>query len=265
MNERLKNAIFKKSVKDYQGWFDILAHEILNNHTFRIRNSLYEITEIEFYIYDENHPDANSHATPMQKTILQMAFHTHGSSFKEGSYKGVDISLGHKKRFGGILIRGLKSLKDKRMIDGPSKVVDEILLQFKETKVRELIHQVDGKIGGRDFEFLPSNETVQTIFKCPRVGLSLKKNPEQKIPYLLKNYRYLKYPELSKKGRPFIIASAIVHNIQLPLSKKIRSAYSALLKKGEKKKTFHLTCQSSVSEFIEYYGHLSCKDINDNP
>ncbi len=265
MNERLKNTILKKSVKDYEAWFDLLAMEILNRHHFRIRKSLYEITEIEFYIYDDEHPDANSHATLMQKTLLQMAFHTHGSSFKEGSYKGVDISLGHKKRFGGILIRGLKSLKDQRIIDGPSKVVDEILLQFKETKVRNLVLKIDGEIGGRDFEFLSSNETHQHLFKCPRVGLSLKKNPDKKIPYLLKNYRYLKYPHLSKKGRPLLIASAIVHNIQLPLSKKVRSAYEVLLKKGAKKKTFHLTSHSSVSEFIEYYGHLSCTKINDNP
>lgn len=265
MNERLKKEIFRKSVKDYQAWFDILAQEILNNHIFRIRKSFYEITEIEFYIYDDDHPDANSHATPMQKTSLQMAFHTHGSSFKEGSYKGVDISLGHKKRYGGILIRGLKSLADDRLIDGPSKVVDEILLQFKETKVRDLVTLVDLHVGERDFEFLPNNDADQLLFKCPRVGLSLKKNPEEKIPFLLRNYRYLKYPHLSKKGRPFIIASAIIQNIQLPLSKKLSSAYAALLKKGMNKKTFHLTSGSSVSELIEYYGHLSCKDNNDNP
>lgn len=265
MNERLKKTIVQKSVRDYCAWFDALAQEILNAHTFRIRHSFYEITEIEFYVYDDIHTDANSHATPMQKTSLKMVFHTHGPSFKEGSYKGVDISMGNKNRYGGILIRGLKALKDNRLIDGPSKVVDEILLQYKESKVRDLLEHIDVDIDGNDFELVSKVNDKIELFKCPRVGLSLKKNSEKKISYLLRDYRYLKYPELSKKGRPFIIASAVVHQKQIALSSKVKSTYETLIKRGKKRKAFQLSSTTTISELIEYYGHLSCNKINDNP
>ena len=96
----------------------------------------YRIAEIEFYFNDSNvHPDTFTHGDDLQTKIGKWYFHRFGSTYKVGTYKGMDLSFGKDKAFGGILIRAIsslgatggKQLPPNEFIEGPCNTVNRIL------------------------------------------------------------------------------------------------------------------------------------------
>lgn len=101
---------FKVNINDIPGSFDRIAKELLQGQVISINSNNFEITEIEFYFFNENnHPDEYTHPHKLQAGMWRL--HKQGIDITfDGTKKGED---------GGILIRGLK-LND-RYVNGPIK------------------------------------------------------------------------------------------------------------------------------------------------
>lgn len=259
MSESLKKILAQKKISDYDQWFTTIAEELLFRTHLKINGTPYEIIEIEFYLNSPDHPDIYSHSTEDQKQNAVFCFHKHGPSFKEGSYTGLDIAIGNEKRYGGILIRGLRKITSKKIIDGPSNVVSEILQVFRESKVRDLVRKIDLDISGKDLQLEEVAGKIVKLLRSPRVGLTLKRAAPEKIKFLLKEYRFIKYPELTKKGRHWIIASALIHNYPLSISNHVASRFLDLINNGRSKKInlHHYGHHSQRDDLIELYGALT--------
>jgi len=259
MSESLKKILAQKKITDYDQWFTTIAEELLLRTHLKINGISYEIIEIEFYLNSSDHPDIYSHSTEDQKQNGVFCFHKHGPSYKEGSYTGLDIAIGNEKRYGGILIRGLRKITSKKIIDGPSNVVSEILQAFSENKVRDLVKKIDLQVDGIDLQLIEVGGKTIRLLRSPRVGLTLKRAAPEKINFLLKEYRFIKFPELTKKGRHWIIASALIHNYPLSISNHIASRFLEIINNGRSKKVnlHHYGHHSQRDDLIELYGALT--------
>lgn len=74
------------------------------------------------------HNDTFTHGDKLQLKCGTWYFHRFGSSFKGGTYKGLDLAFGKEKDqvYGGILIRAIHNAED-GFIEGPCRSVDTIL------------------------------------------------------------------------------------------------------------------------------------------
>jgi hypothetical protein len=92
--------------------FEKIAFELLNNYAIQNHESIYRITEIEFYWNSPTHNDQSTyprnHVNPNNGDWF---FH----------YSGVDIALKSEKLkgYGGILIRGIHCIKSNKPYKGP--------------------------------------------------------------------------------------------------------------------------------------------------
>ena len=175
------------------------------------------ITEIEFYLTDDNHRDPFTHKDELQATPAQFYFHRqNGKSFKGGTYKGLDITfrIRDTPTFGGILIRScLEVPTDKyygqepddgvqhqqyRHIEGPCNVVNCLLALAKVESIQDLVHLANLTSG--DMAVPLSNKVFtlrepKTVVKydiSPRVGLTLKKSTsynDMHVRYIMRPYR----------------------------------------------------------------------------
>ena len=107
----------------------------------------FRICEIEFYLIDnslKHHEDTFTHGDPIQGTNGKWYFHRmnpkNPSSFKAGTYKGMDLSFGSKENgvFGGILIRAIMNLKTKEYIEGPCNTVTTLLKCFGVSEFKDM-------------------------------------------------------------------------------------------------------------------------------
>lgn len=121
--EELKNKLDLEGLNEAENceaFFHSVA-EILLNHVFIAKKEkLYEIIEIEFYLFSPIHPDVITY--PRQIKGGQWFFHQ----------SGVDLSFkSNANLFGGILIRGIREHKDDAtIVTGPLKCVDELWDNF---------------------------------------------------------------------------------------------------------------------------------------
>jgi hypothetical protein len=170
-------------------------------------------------------------------TQNQWYFHRAGkhpnSKYKGGTYKGLDLTFGNPNQYGGILIRAIQSITDQRVIDGPSKVVDEILRLTGVNRIEELVKNISLDVTVEDSLYLKTASSLShlSICKGPRVGLSLKGNTEGQVsmimtnlgkdstpkilriwhgkePYIFRSYRYGVFDLLKKEKWGFILANS---------------------------------------------------------
>lgn len=106
--------------ENYGAFFHSVAEVLLNHVLIAKKEKLYEITEIEFYLFSPEHPDVITY--PRQIKGGQWFFHQ----------SGVDLSFNSNANlFGGILIRGIREHKDgAKAIIGPMNCVDELWDNF---------------------------------------------------------------------------------------------------------------------------------------
>lgn len=103
---------FLKIQYETEDEFEKIACELLNNYAIQNHDSIYRLIEVEFYWTSPKYKDDSTyqrkHVNPKNGDWF---FH----------YSGVDIALKNDKirGFGGILIRGIYSLKEKRIYKGP--------------------------------------------------------------------------------------------------------------------------------------------------
>lgn len=104
----------------YGAFFQSIAHDLMNHVLVAKGEKLYEIIEIEFYLFTPNHPDVITY--PRHIDGGQWFFHQSGVDL---SFKSDDII------FGGILIRGIREHKDGATpVIGPLKCVDLLWDRF---------------------------------------------------------------------------------------------------------------------------------------
>lgn len=181
--------------------FNEVAKLLLLQSNLMVANKAYELLDIEFYFYNEEiHPDPYSHAFQYSSSVREKEsvtgswyFHRFtGMAKYTHTRRGLDITYGdgEKQRYGGILIRAIKNLRENRIISGPSRVVGEIISAANDPHNLERI-AFDMSAGvafdPKQLLHISPIESPRTIpvFSSERFGLS-DKDPE----YRKKKYRF---------------------------------------------------------------------------
>lgn len=176
--------------------FVIIADTILNNTIIRSANRKYRICEIEFYLKSDTHPDSYTHCNVDQLKQCTFYFHKFANgSLKNGTFKGMDIVLGHDNIYFGILIRSIYNLDTDQFIEGPCNCVNEII---KNKSLKEFIgNRVEFNCLTEKYLSIESYDLpLLDIFFGNRIGLS-DKYPE----YKNRPYRFLTMMNKIKKGK----------------------------------------------------------------
>jgi len=98
--------------KENEAGFLGIAKTLFQKYAIQKEDKLYRLTEIEFYWNSQSHPDQSTYGRNHFKPKAgEWFFH----------YSGVDIALDNSELNGegGILIRGIYDVKEKKVIKGP--------------------------------------------------------------------------------------------------------------------------------------------------
>jgi 3-methyladenine DNA glycosylase Mpg len=132
-----------------------LCESLLRGAVLVAGDERHRLVEVEAYLctQDERHRDLFTHCDELQRTAGQWYFHRSGSSFRGGTYKGLDLTIGHPRGewLGGVLIRSIAPLSsssvstdledengsagasaepvdtERSVIEGPCNCVDHLL------------------------------------------------------------------------------------------------------------------------------------------
>lgn len=246
-------------INNYYNLFQAIANELMNEILLTINKNIYRICELEFYFYTKFHKDPFIHKDPMQQIPNCWYFHRqNGKGYKSGSFKGLDITFGFNNNcYGGILIRSIKSLSENKIIDGPCNVVNTMIRECGTESISELVEYLgDLKVNNAEskIRLMPDGQLEKKeIFSGPRVGLTLKNGTKEKEEYLMKDYRFLIYPNQIKKYKSTLCLK-LYHdkvNDKIKINEKRLKSYIDDFKSGKNK------------SMDEYYGKkLATKDIN---
>ena len=206
------------------------------------------LVELEAYLYSEAHPDPFTHRHELQQTNGRWYFHRMGNSgaasqaYKNGSFRGLDLSFGGENAWGGILIRSIETPDG--IIDGPCLCVNHVLAVSKLDQVKQLDELVFPMVAWNAKNPLclqPASGCGKEIYRTGRVGLTLKKSSTQTVhaQYLLRRYRMLTEPRRVRKGRAHLIAALLEDGSSLDQVKELTGSpkrtiekYAAWLKEG---------------------------------
>jgi len=211
-----------------------IAKILLNDMHLMVYGAKCQIVEIETYLRWDRHPDVFTHCDKEQLEHATLYFHRiHGKGFKEGSFKGMDITFGEVKGhqvYGGALIRSIQTPDG--LMEGPCVVVNYILKRAGFGKVCEMVPtlstlNVDDATCPIHLIRCDDNRSDR-ISMSPRVGLTLKGSKDvAKLDYIMKPYRFTTCPELLKKQKNTIVLAD--ENFS-----SARSRYRNALEKGSK-------------------------------
>jgi hypothetical protein len=182
-----------------------ISRILLQNYVISVNNSKFQICEIEFYINTESHPDTYTHGDILQKTFGKIYFHRmNGKSYKGGTFKGMDLVLGNKDMYFGILIRSMYDIDNKKMVSGPCNCVNTILALNNCDNISEFMKSRQeplDAVSDIGLRFMKSNIVFKDeIYSGTRIGLS-DKYPEWKN----KLYRFVSKISLIKKEKKKLI------------------------------------------------------------
>lgn len=192
-------------------WFAAVASALLNRAELVAGSVPLRVAEVEFYLKDDDHSDPFAHAHPVQRDWGRWYFHRSGGSFRGGSFKGLDLSLGDGTATVGVLLRSVVT-PDGELIDGPSRLVDRLLKLTDSPTVAALDAKLPGAAAmtaGPPVHFREAPDRGAEVLATARVGLSLKRAaafgamPE----YVGKRYRFLTEPRRIGPGRPQLVAA----------------------------------------------------------
>lgn len=182
-----------------------IASSLLMKYVIVVNEKEYRMCEIEFYIKSDQHNDKYTHGDKNQKSYGNWYFHRYpNGSYKSGTYKGMDLTLGNINTFFGILIRSVFDLDLDSMIEGPCKVVNLILEAngkfdvkgYMEDKKDPLSVSCIDNIYLKRVDNLPNEH----IYVGPRIGLS-DKFPDWKEVL----YRFIIKKNYIKKGKKSLV------------------------------------------------------------
>ena len=188
-------------------WFDLIAAHLLTRARLVVGGQPHRFTELEMYYHGPGLEDPFAHRDPNQLCLGRWYFHRTGGTYRGGSFKGMDLAFGGGAAFAGVLVRGLRK-PDGTALDGPSVTVDHLLT----TAGHRTVALLDAACGpsaawqpGHTLGLVAEEAEDRPVFKCARVGLSLKKRkPRPDDPafgVLFRRYRYLADPTRTAKGK----------------------------------------------------------------
>jgi hypothetical protein len=242
------------SNENFQKWFNNIAQELLNNYSLVAGDENYRLAEIEFYCFTDEHPDNFTHQNKLQKECGRWYFHRLGTEYKNGSFKGLDLTFGDESMYGGILIRSLES-SDGTFICGPSLCVDNILKktnnqnvkQFDEAIANRLVWDSDNPLQLQ----LASQTRFDKIYSSGRVGLSLKKNKSLEMAsYIVRPYRYLSEPKKVSKGKVYLALALHIRGMSIEEISQITGSPKYTMKNYID--DFNIGCQQE--DFLHFLG-----------
>jgi hypothetical protein len=197
----------------FETHFDSIADGLLNNCILYINQIPHRLAEIEFYYYGHHHLDPFAHRDALQKTRGNWYFHKTNNRYREGTFKGIDITFGDDSSYGGILVRTIEMAQPnhpRTIVCGPSLTVDRILELTKQKSITDFVKSYGIEAvpkPGDDVQeralYLAFDDSLKhrEIVKSPRVGLSLRKYATDMEKYFGKHYRYLTLPSKITKGK----------------------------------------------------------------
>jgi hypothetical protein len=191
-------------------WFGRIGRRLLTGARLVVADQAYRFVEVEFYYHADGHPDPFTHRDPLQQACGRWYFHRTRGTYRGGSFKGLDLTFGDGRAFGGVLIRGLEA-PDGKLIDGPCLCVDHLLVRTRKGDVAALDAAIAGR-GAWDPEsplYLRWEETAEEreVYRSARVGLSLKRGVASPEPprFVLRPYRFLIEPARTAKGKALLV------------------------------------------------------------
>jgi hypothetical protein len=151
------SAEFRSILEEAAAWL-IHACRIVATNEGTKEVTEFRFCEIELYAFAKDvYEDRFTHCDAQQSVAGSWYFHKKGGTFKNGSFKGLDVTFGTavapKDISVGLLIRSLcpvnvqskdGDLDPKKVIEGPSLVVDGLLAACGATNVMELVGSRDG-------------------------------------------------------------------------------------------------------------------------
>lgn len=191
-----------------------VALDFLRRATLHAGKSIFRPVEVEVYYTSPDHPDPFTHRTALQKLPKRWYFHRQGASYRGGSFKGLDMTLGDGNGEGGLLLRGITTAEGTR-IDGPCKLVEHLLQAAGYLSVAEF----DAAIGTREVDDTDSPLHLRwqekardlEILATARVGLTLKRATADSAhrDFIGRRYRWIVDPARCTKGRDRIRAALL--------------------------------------------------------
>jgi len=189
---------------DYDKASEWIAKEFILNSSLIVSESEYSFAEIEIYTRNGFHDDPFVHSNQYKNVCRQYEFgewyfHRFNSIDKyTHRMRGLDLTFGNKdlQFSGGILIRGIKSLSDGKIIQGPSNVVGEIKSQLEKLDSEYSLEYLAKSIGRFAFNaksplrIEENGRGISKLLRVKRFGLSEKKE-DVGNKYFNKAYRFI--------------------------------------------------------------------------
>ncbi len=159
--------INKSSKEKIKESFELIAKELILNRLIIVNKSKFSLIDIEFYYWHNFHKDDYAKGTK----------HTRPFGDFELNRYGIDISLGNAKNndFGGILIRGLYDIDNKKVLS-KTKVVQSLFNHLVQ--------------GSNHFELVKEKTPWESTFNSKRLNLGQSDNPNKK-EYFNMPYKFL--------------------------------------------------------------------------
>jgi hypothetical protein len=234
--------------------FPAIAETLLNRVILLVGGDAYRIAEVEGYLYSVDHADPFTHRNPIQHEFGPWYFHRQGESYRGGTFKGLDLSLGDGHSTLGFLIRSIVA-PDDTLIGGPCLVVHHLLSRTGMASVKALDEAIAGRPAWDAASPLAMRESrcqrSAPVFRTARVGLSLKRSA-LKVDgprFIGLPYRFLTEPRRIAKGKAQLIAALHSEGRSeaaiAALTGTPRSAIARYLAAFERGKT--------ANDFAEYY------------
>lgn len=131
--QTLRELLSDTNCRNKDELFQEIAKELMYNHIIQKGKYQYEIVEIEFYYYSQEHQDVITY--PRKMEAGRWFFHPSGVDLTFASkgdirLKDDKLIIGNDACFGGILIRGIQCKSNGEYIFGPLKCVDELWDNF---------------------------------------------------------------------------------------------------------------------------------------
>ncbi|MEA3362948.1 MAG: hypothetical protein U9Q61_06720 [Thermodesulfobacteriota bacterium] len=155
--------------------FYAIANELINNHVLIVGNSSYQISNVEFYYYNQEcHRDENCHSLKSKRAkdrqLLNSKWYVHKKSINpKYKRKGIDFTIGDGTNLGGVLIKEVIRIEDNTKFT-QSKFIDELISILNPTNPDHLIKMIEEE----ELLKFKMNEgrKKHNILKDKRVGLA---------------------------------------------------------------------------------------------
>eukprot|EP00667_Euglena_gracilis_P017777 EG_transcript_18781 len=171
--------------------FGDVVHNLLNKMVLVIKETAWRIVEVEVYFHGGIHKDPFTHCDEMQSQSGMWYFHRKGNSYKGGTFKGLDISIGTPgQAHGGILLRSIENEANGELVEGPCRVVDTILRLTGHDSITTFVDKNTTLDVAKcpELHLHPQDIGTRAILRGPRYGLTLR--AAAAAAFYLRPYRY---------------------------------------------------------------------------